>query len=81
MADALTAVDSSLVGVRPELDASDNIVALYVNIALAYEAADGARIGRTVQFDAWNLLDSTQQQALQDIQQVINTYIVSTYFT
>ena len=81
MADALTAVDSILVGVKPELDATQNIVALNVSIALAYEAADGARIGTTVQIEAWNLLTIEQQAVLQEVQQTINQYIVDTYFT
>lgn len=81
MADALTAVDSILTGVKPELDATQNIVALNVSIALAYEAADGARIGRTVQIDAWSLLTEAQKVALQEVQGVINQYILDTYFT
>tara|TARA_R110000868_G_scaffold207130_1_gene456091 strand:- start:250 stop:495 length:246 start_codon:yes stop_codon:yes gene_type:complete len=81
MADALTAVDSILVGVKPELDSAQNIVALNVSVALAYEAVDGARIGRTVQIEAWGLLTTAQQTALQEVQQTINQYIVDTYFT
>lgn len=80
MADALTAVDSILTGVKPELDASNNIVALFVNLALSYEAVDGTRIGRSVQMDVWDILDATQKSALQDIQQVILAHIQATYF-
>lgn len=80
MADALTAVDSILTNVKPEYDADKNIVALYINLALAYQAVDGARIGRTVEVDIWHLLSDSQKAALQEVQQVITTYIADTYF-
>ena len=80
MADRLTATNSILAGVRPELDEKGALTGLYVDIALEYTAGDGGKVGRTVTIDAWALLNEEQRINMQDIQNTMMNHIVSTYF-
>ena len=80
MSDQLTATNSRLAGVNPTLDEQGAITALDVSIALEYTAADGGKIGRTVTFDAWALMSDAQKTNMQDIQNTLMGYIISTYF-
>ena len=81
MPDFLTATSSVLCGVRPSLDESGNIARLMIDIALSYSDQDGVpSVGRTVTFDAWELMTESQRLAMQDIQNTLQTYIAATYF-
>lgn len=81
MADSLTATSASLSGVRPKLDDGGVIQELQIDIALAYvDGAGRPAAGRTVTFNAWDVLDSAQKTNMQDIQNTIQAYIVANYF-
>lgn len=81
MPDSLTATSAVLTGVRPKLDYEGSILELMIDIALSYVDANGVpAAGRTVTFDAWQVLNSTQKENMQDIQNAIQSYIVANYF-
>lgn len=82
MADTLVATASSLANVRPLLDETGNIISLAIDVNLSYvDTTGGANVGRMVTFDIWPLLNGTQQASLQEVQGVIQSYIVATYFS
>jgi hypothetical protein len=81
MADSLTAVNAVLAGVHPSLDVNGGITQLTIDIALAYvDGAGQPAAGRTVSFDAWQVLSDAQKANMQDIQNTIQTHIAGTYF-
>lgn len=81
MTDSLHAIASSLAGVRPTLDEAGSITALNVDINLSYADVNNTPVvGRTVSFNAWDVLSETQKTNMQDIQQTLLQHIVETYF-
>lgn len=81
MADSLVANAAALTGVRPKLDELGAITELQIDIALSYVDGYGQpAAGRTVTFDAWQVLDITQKANMQDIQNAIQAHIVASYF-